>query len=77
MELKITFYVGINPVDANQFMTFYNQINESALYRMEIKSQYDNLHGYYTYCISGTWSTYQKFLDGPDFIKSVEHFEDY
>jgi len=77
MELKITFYIGVNHEDRDKFMTLYNQLNESALYRMIISGQYDNPRGYHTYIIRGTWSTYKKFLDGPGFIKSVEHFEDY
>jgi hypothetical protein len=76
-ELKITFYVGVNPEDRNQFMQLFNEINESALYRMTITGQYDNPRGYHTYSIRGSWSSYKKFLDGPSFIKSVEHFEDF
>lgn len=77
MNLKITFYVGVDSADKDKFMTLYRSINESVLYRMEIEKEYDNLYGYYTYCIKGNWDSYKRFLDGPDFIKSVEHFEDF
>lgn len=75
-ELKLTFYVGVCLDDRDAFMKLFNEINESALYRMIITGQYNNIRGYHTYSIRGTWSSYKKFLDGPGFIKSVEHFED-
>lgn len=66
---RINFYVGIIPESKNELIDFVKQINA------EIKSCYDDTHGYLTYTIRGTWDDYRT-LANQKFTKSISHYED-
>lgn len=77
--MRIDYYIGIIPEDADRFKSFVEDLNSSLNddLHIEIKSEYDDPYGYYTYVIKGTWSSYRAFLNKTnEFIKSVEHFEE-
>jgi hypothetical protein len=67
------FFVGIIPEDKHKFLVHA----EKNL--LDIKNEYDDPHGYYTYIIEGTWEDYRLLsleANHNSFVRSLEHFEE-
>jgi hypothetical protein len=71
-----TFFIGIDGADRQQFQDLFDSINHELPDKMKILNQYDDVYGYHTFAISGTWQAYKKFI-GLDLIKSLEHYLDF
>lgn len=72
---RIEYYVGILPKDENRFWEYVYNLNEDSdeRYQVIINGAYDG--DYYTFCVIGTWDSYNCFLNDAEFVKSIEHFE--
>ena len=64
------FFIGIIPEDKSKFLDFAEKT------RLDIKNEYDDPDGYYTYIIEGTWDDYDLASKEKTFVKSLEHFEE-
>ena len=69
MKSKIEFFIGVIPEDKSKFLDFAEKI------KLDIKDEYDDPYGYYTYVIDGTWEEYELVSKEKGFVKSLEHFE--
>jgi len=74
---RVEFYVGVFNRDINEFKEFVNSINEifPENDHIELKNEFDDPDGYYTFTCVGSWETYEVCRQWPR-LKSIEHFED-
>jgi len=74
---KIEFYIGVLPNDIENFKQFTILTNKILPEedRIEIKSEFDDTYGYYSFTCSGNWNAYEVCRQWPK-IKSIEHFEE-
>ena len=73
------YYVGVLPEDKEAFLAIVKNLNESEDIRqhVEVKGEFDDPNGYYSYTVHGTWVSYDVFLQlAGNPIKSIEHFEE-
>lgn len=79
---KIEYYLGIDLEDRDRFEDYVEFLNDMENWKFHIKivNEFDDPQGYYTFVISGQWSSYEKFLkkskEENSFVKSLNHFED-
>lgn len=76
---KIDYYIGINLIDIDKLIEFMSVLNTDIDVKLHITvmNTYDDPHGYYTFCIRGTWESYKRFLNNEEsWVKSVNHFEE-
>ena len=74
---KFEFYVGVLPQNVQEFKMYVREINTILPEEdhVSVGNSFDELDGYYTFCCTGTWSTYKAFAE-TDFVKSLEHFQE-
>lgn len=75
----IEYFIGILPEDKQKLLDFVekynNESNSLSRQKIDIRSEWDDPHGYYTFGIVSDWVSYDEF-GKQSFVKSREHFEE-
>ena len=66
---KIDFYAGVNKEDESKLLELAKSLNAT------VGIPYDDLHGYYTFKLKGSWDDYRIFQK-QTFVKSLTHYEE-
>ena len=67
------YFIGVLPNDRQVAKDFIEELNSIKDSKINIKGEYDDPDGYYTFVLDGTIESYDLFMNQP-FIKSLENF---